>query len=68
VVIVSATSEPGSHGVQLLQLLGHRPAPLMIAAAGPGWHAADLPPSVHTPNTLTEALRLVREAGHRPGG
>jgi DNA-binding transcriptional MerR regulator len=47
---------------QLEQLLRHRPAPIMLAAAGPGWRTTALPPAVHIPHNLTEALRLITDA------
>jgi MerR family transcriptional regulator, light-induced transcriptional regulator len=49
------TADPG----QLGELLRHRPAPLAVAAAGPGWAPTQLPAAVHTPRHLTEAIGLI---------
>jgi DNA-binding transcriptional MerR regulator len=43
---------------QLEALVSARPRPLMIAAAGPGWSAVDVPAGVERPASLTEALDL----------
>jgi MerR family transcriptional regulator, light-induced transcriptional regulator len=44
---------------QLWPLLSGPRRPLLVLAAGPGWYAAELPPSVVSPSSLGEALRLV---------
>lgn len=43
----------------LRDLLKVRPAPLTVAAAGPGWLATHLPAGVSAPATITEAIELV---------
>jgi DNA-binding transcriptional MerR regulator len=50
----AATAEPE----QLRALLAARPRPLMIAAAGPGWVADQVPSGIEQPTDLTEALGL----------
>ncbi|HEY7595136.1 MAG TPA: MerR family transcriptional regulator [Actinophytocola sp.] len=67
-IVLWSHTPPTADPRQLEPLLDHRPVPIVIVAAGPGWHAADLPPAVHTPHTLTEALDLVRGLGHRLEG
>lgn len=47
---------------QLTALSGDRTRPLLLAAAGPGWDVANLPPGVATPHTLREAVELLRAA------
>jgi DNA-binding transcriptional MerR regulator len=47
---------------QLTALSGDRTRPLLLAAAGPGWDLATLPPGVATPRTLREAVELLRAA------
>lgn len=47
---------------QLTALSGDRTRPLLLAAAGPGWHLEALPPGVATPQTLREAVELLRAA------
>jgi MerR family transcriptional regulator, light-induced transcriptional regulator len=47
---------------QLTALSGDRTRPLLLAAAGPGWDRATLPPGVATPQTLGEAVDLLRAA------
>ncbi|MFL6122923.1 MerR family transcriptional regulator [Actinophytocola sp.] len=60
IVLWSQTPATADVG-QLETLLDHRPAPLVIVAAGPGWHTSALPPTVRNPRTLTEALQLLTE-------
>ncbi|MFD2420758.1 MerR family transcriptional regulator [Amycolatopsis pigmentata] len=52
----------------LTELLNHRPAPAVVAAAGPGWHAAGLPAAVHTPGSLSDAIDLVIPGALHPFG
>jgi DNA-binding transcriptional MerR regulator len=47
---------------QLAALSGDRTRPLLLAAAGPGWDLATLPPGVATPRSLREAVDLLRAA------
>jgi transposase-like protein len=47
---------------QLTALSGDRTRPLLLAAAGPGWQPDTLPPGVATPQTLREAVELLRAA------
>ena len=47
---------------QLTALSGDRTRPLLLAAAGPGWQLETLPPGVATPQTLREAVELLRSA------
>ncbi|MEV4753721.1 MerR family transcriptional regulator [Micromonospora sp. NPDC049559] len=49
-----ATADPGP----LAALLASRRRPLLVLAAGPGWHPPALPPGVLRPGTLEEALAL----------
>lgn len=51
----SSTADPAP----LRVLSSHRPAPVAVAAVGPGWRADDLPEAVHTPGSLSEAIHLV---------
>jgi MerR family transcriptional regulator, light-induced transcriptional regulator len=41
---------------QLEAVLGERTRPLVVAAAGPGWDRASLPPSVVCPDSLGDAM------------
>jgi hypothetical protein len=50
----AATADPR----QLEALLRHRPPPVAVAAAGPGWQAAGLPADVHAPASIAEAVGL----------
>ncbi len=47
---------------QLVQLVDGGARPVLVAAAGPGWSRADLPPEIPLLNNLTEAVRVVRAA------
>jgi hypothetical protein len=47
---------------QLKALSGDRTRPLLLAACGPGWDYAAMPPGVETPKTLSEAVELLRAA------
>lgn len=62
VVMLWSHASPTADPAQFRELLSHRPAPAIVAAAGPGWTAARLPDAVHTPGTLSEALRLTGSA------
>jgi DNA-binding transcriptional MerR regulator len=53
-----ATGDPG----QLEPVLTAPRRPLVVAAGGPGWHAAALPAGVSKPATLTEALAMLTAA------
>ena len=53
-----ATGDPG----QLAPVLTAAWRPLLIAAAGPGWHVPALPTGVSRPATLTEALVMLTAA------
>jgi DNA-binding transcriptional MerR regulator len=57
-VVLWAHAESTANPDQLAALLTARPRPLMIAAAGPGWSAVDVPAGVERPANLTEALDL----------
>lgn len=57
VVVWSQTAATGDPA-QLRSLLSVRPLPSMIAAAGPGWETDAVPPGVHRPTSLGEALAL----------
>jgi DNA-binding transcriptional MerR regulator len=62
-VVVLWSQLPDTGGVkQLERLLGVPHPPLMIAAAGPGWPTADLPPQVTTLGNLADAVRAVTAA------
>ncbi|MDG6109086.1 MerR family transcriptional regulator [Dactylosporangium aurantiacum] len=52
------TGDPG----QLEPILTMPRRPLVVAAAGPGWDVAGLPPGVSTPANLTEALVMLTAA------
>jgi MerR family transcriptional regulator, light-induced transcriptional regulator len=47
---------------QLVALGGDPSRPMVLAAAGPGWDAASLPPTVLAPGSLAEAVELIRSA------
>lgn len=40
---------------------GARRRPRLMAAGGPGWNPATLPPRVHTPATMPEAIALIMD-------
>ncbi|WP_433792951.1 MerR family transcriptional regulator [Actinoplanes sp. CA-252034] len=59
-VVVLWSQLPGSGDVTQLQHLLSRPhPPVVVAAAGPGWPLADLPPTVTPLNGLAEAVRVI---------
>jgi DNA-binding transcriptional MerR regulator len=47
---------------QVTALTRGRVRPMLLAVAGPGWRADDVPPGVATPQTLAEAVELLRAA------
>jgi len=49
-----ATGDP----TQLTRLLGGRQGPLLVAAAGPGWQEAEMPPQIPVVRSLAEAVRI----------
>lgn len=51
----ASTADPA----HVREVLSHRPAPAVVAAAGPGWRATELPAGVHTPGSLSEAVHLI---------
>jgi MerR family transcriptional regulator, light-induced transcriptional regulator len=57
-VVVWSHGDTTANPAQLEALRSARPRPLMIAAAGPGWSAVDVPAGVERPTSLTEALDL----------
>ncbi|SFF66377.1 B12 binding domain-containing protein [Actinoplanes philippinensis] len=62
-VVVLWSQLPGTGNVAQLECLMALPhPPLVIAAAGPGWPLADLPPTVTPLSGLAEAVRVVRSA------
>jgi hypothetical protein len=58
-VVLWAHSPATADVDQLWPLLSGPRRPLLVLAAGPGWYTAELPPSVVSPSSLGEALRLV---------
>ncbi|WP_328464258.1 MerR family transcriptional regulator [Actinoplanes sp. NBC_00393] len=62
-VVVLWSQLPATGGVeQLARLLGVPRPPLLIAAAGPGWPLANLPPEVTPLGNLGDAVRAVTAA------
>jgi MerR family transcriptional regulator, light-induced transcriptional regulator len=62
-VVVLWSQLPGSGDVtQLASLLSLPLPPLLVAAAGPGWTATDLPPTVTPLSGLAEGVRVVTAA------
>ncbi|MFC4066171.1 MerR family transcriptional regulator [Actinoplanes subglobosus] len=63
-VVVLWSQLPSTGDVtQLVSLLSLPHPPLVVAAAGPGWPAHDLPPEVTPLNGLAEGVRIVATAG-----
>ena len=58
-VVLWSQAEATANPDQLTATLAARPRPLVIAAAGPGWSAIDVPAGVERPASLTEALDLI---------
>jgi hypothetical protein len=58
-VVLWSQAEATANPDQLTATLAVRPRPLVIAAAGPGWSAVDVPAGVERPASLTEALDLI---------
>jgi methanogenic corrinoid protein MtbC1 len=52
------TAEP----THLTRLLARPQRPLLVAAAGPGWSQADLPPEIPVLASLTDAVRIITTA------
>jgi methanogenic corrinoid protein MtbC1 len=62
-VVVLWSQLPGTGDVTQLENLLYRPhPPLVVAAAGPGWPIADLPPTVTPLSGLAEGVRVVSAA------
>jgi DNA-binding transcriptional MerR regulator/methanogenic corrinoid protein MtbC1 len=62
-VVVLWSQLPGTGDVTQLERLLSRPhPPLVVAAAGPGWPIADLPPTVTPLSGLAEGVRVVSAA------
>lgn len=59
VVLIWSHTPATADAAALLALLDLCPPPHTVAAAGPGWRPEELPGAVHTPVTLSEAVRLV---------
>jgi DNA-binding transcriptional MerR regulator len=65
-VVVLWSQLPATGNVaQLGELLGVPRPPLMLAAAGPGWPTAGLPPTVSTFSDLATAVRAIAVAASR---
>ena len=62
VVVLWSQLRGSGNVVQLERLLTLPHPPLVVAAAGPGWPAADLPPTVTPLGDLTNAVRVVASA------
>lgn len=61
-VVLWSHSQATSDPAQLAALLTHPGRPLVIVAAGPGWHADTLPVGVAQPGSLREAVALALTA------
>jgi DNA-binding transcriptional MerR regulator len=59
VVVVWSQLPRTADAGQLTRLLVGPGRPLVVAAAGPGWHHRDLPPEIAVLGSLNEALRVV---------
>jgi hypothetical protein len=61
-VVIWSQLPPTGNPAQLAQVLAAPHRPLLVAAAGPGWSKAELPPDALLLSSLTEAVTAVSAA------